>query len=260
MLTVKKALRGTFLGKTYRSFCDLRQGARCIAHELEMMSFYSKFVPHNALCFDIGANIGNRVKVFLRLNARVVAVEPQEDCVKKLRDIYGRNSHLVILQEALGDVESDAELMVSNARTLSSLSSEWVEAVKKSGRFAECNWDIRRPVHITTLDGLIEKYGIPTFIKIDVEGYEYHVIKGLSQPVNSLSIEFTPEYIESTFKCIEYLHTLGSVKFNYSLGETMHLEQDEWVSPQKMIEVLQGLESRNHELFGDVYAQFQLSN
>ena len=37
-----------------------------------------------------------------------------------------------------------------------------------------------------------KEFGKPAFCKIDVEGYEYKVIKGLSEPLNTVSFEFTP--------------------------------------------------------------------
>jgi hypothetical protein len=73
---------------------------------------------------------------------------------------------------------------------------------------------------MTTLDRLIEQYGTPSFIKIDVEGFEYQVVKGLTQPVKTLSLEFTPEFIESTFKCIDHLQRLGNIRLNYSMCGT----------------------------------------
>ena len=47
--------------------------------------FYSQFVTSGSLCFDVGAHAGNRVRCWLQLNARVVAIEPQPDFVRLLR-------------------------------------------------------------------------------------------------------------------------------------------------------------------------------
>lgn len=60
---------------------------------------------------------------------------------------------------------------ISNANVLSSFSDEWIKSVK-DGRFKEYNWDKVVNIEMTTLDTLIENYGLPIFIKIDVEGYE----------------------------------------------------------------------------------------
>lgn len=45
---------------------------------------YRQFVKSGDLVFDVGANVGNRTAVFLRLGARVVAVEPHASCVAEL--------------------------------------------------------------------------------------------------------------------------------------------------------------------------------
>jgi predicted RNA methylase len=42
--------------------------------------FYSQFVSSGDLVFDVGANVGNRSKIFSRLGARVIAFEPQPAC------------------------------------------------------------------------------------------------------------------------------------------------------------------------------------
>ena len=222
-------------------------------HDQKMLEFYSQFISHDALCFDVGANIGNRVKIFLKLRANVIAIEPQNDCVNILRTGYGNNKQLTIVQKALGESAGAAEIMISNSNSISSLSPEWVESVRKSGRFSEYSWDMKQTVPVTTLDSLIKHYGLPSFIKIDVEGFEYQVIKGLSQPVKSLSLEFTPEFIESTFKCIDHLQRLGDIQLNYSMGETMRLVLAEWVTPQEMINILSDLRD-----VGDLYVRFPL--
>lgn len=37
----------------------------------------------------------------------------------------------------------------------------------------------------------IETYGVPTFIKVDAEGYEPLVLQGLSQPIKALPFEYS---------------------------------------------------------------------
>ena len=46
-------------------------------------------------------------------------------------------------------------------------------------------------VPVTTLDALIERHGVPSFVKVDAEGFEEEVLQGLSRSIKALSFEFT---------------------------------------------------------------------
>ncbi|MFN0303980.1 MAG: FkbM family methyltransferase [Burkholderiales bacterium] len=217
-----------------------------------LLTFYRQFIRPDALCFDVGANVGNRTKIFLALGARVVAIEPQDDCVAFLRRTFGADPRLSILENVLGACDGTAELMISEVNTLSSLSPEWVQSVRASGRFADHRWRKKKHVTMTTLDRLIDRFGVPSFVKIDVEGFEREVIKGLSQPVGALSIEFAPEGRAATIACIEHLEALGPIEANYSPEETMCMAFGEWVSPKVMVEYLHAFKNET-SIFGDVY-------
>ncbi len=225
-----------------------------ICHMQEMKKFYSQFVHKDDLCFDVGANMGNRTEIFLTLGATVVAIEPQEMCAKRLRRNYKNNDKVIIIQKALGEKEGEAELMISDAHTISSCSKEWITNVKTNGMFSAYRWDKSVVVPVTTLDRLVKEYGIPAFCKIDVEGFELQVLKGLSSPVRVISFEFTPGFVESTINCINHLSSIGTVRFNYSLGESMHLVLSEWVKSNEMCDIISSLPDKTN--FGDVYARF----
>ena len=153
----------------------------------KMLRFYSQFISKGDLCFDIGANTGNRTEAFLKLGATVVAVEPQDICMRKLLNKYRNNNKIFLVHKALGAKEGKGNLILSNSHTVSSMSKEWIDCIKDSDMFftstSAFQWNKTVSVPITTLDKLIEKYGNPAVCKIDVEGFEYQVIKGLSQPI-----------------------------------------------------------------------------
>lgn len=218
-----------------------------------MFKLYSQYIKEHDLCFDVGANIGNRVDIFLKLGGKVVAIEPEKACCKELLKRFKDNPNFTLIQKGLGEQEGTIQLMVSTVSTTSSMSTEWVDRVKKSGRFATLNWDQKVTVPLTTLDSLIKQYGKPAFCKIDVEGFELQVLKGLSSPLPMISFEFTPEFIESTICSIRHLKGIGMDHFNYSIEEWMQFALPKWVTAEEICAKLQNLPNKN--TFGDVYAK-----
>jgi FkbM family methyltransferase len=219
--------------------------------------FFSNFVSAGDLCFDVGANTGSYTKRLLDLNAKVVAIEPQADCVNEIQSNYGNNCNLTIVQKALSEIEGEMEILIANVNTMSSLSPQWVAAVSESGRFINqrCSWNKKQFVKVTTLDRLIEQYGLPEFIKIDVEGYEYQVLRGLSQPVKALSFEFTPEYCDAATKCITHLSQLSDIRLNYTLGSIQELVLEKWADAQEMLDIVsKTLSKAGKVVYGDIYA------
>lgn len=228
-------------------------GVFLVIDHRKMLKFYSQFIGVDDLCFDVGANIGERTSIFLALGARVVAVEPQPYCRNALQKKFGQEKRVTLVPKALGSSEGDAELFISNAHTISSMNSEWIHRVKKSGRFANYKWPRKVKVPVTTLDNLITQYGLPVFCKIDVEGYEPEVVKGLSHPIQALSFEFTHELVENSISCIKHLSQIANYHFNYSLGNSMALAQNQWVDADSIASTLRGLRGRLP--WGDVYAK-----
>jgi len=231
-----------------------RAAARWTDDDARRLAFYSQFISRGDIVFDVGANVGNRTKIFRKLAKTVVAIEPQEQCIAILRQQFGGDRRVKLVSKALGARQGVAEMLVSSANAISSLSREWIEAVQRSGRFSDYKWEQQQKVELTTLDQLIAEYGTPGFIKIDVEGYEHEVLLGLSRAVRALSFEFVPEYLAFAYKCVEHLSLLGCVQFNYSLGESMELALPGWV-PSWDIKRELSKYADNPSLFGDVYAR-----
>jgi len=226
---------------TYRGMRDKRL----------LKSLYACFIKPGDLVFDIGANVGEHTRLFLAMGARVVAVEPQRSCLKILKRRFGKDQRVQIVPCAVGDHEGQGTLHVSTARPLSSLSESWIHAVSQTRRFGAEQWVTSYAVDVLTLDKLIEQYGIPQFIKIDVEGYEREVISGLSRPVAACCFEYTPEHILPAMSCVVRLDQLGMHLFNYSVSVKPGLSSH-WVSASDMTDIL--ARTAKSSPSGDVYA------
>lgn len=224
-------------------------------HELEMFTnFYGSFLTAGDLCFDIGANLGNRTRCFRHIGCDVVAVEPQSSCFRKLRGRFANDPGIRLVNKAIGRGAGDATIHLSPDHVLSSLSESFIERTRISGRFAASSWNQTETVEMITLDQLIEEHGEPKFIKIDVEGYESEVLAGLSRPISALSIEWTPELPENARASLSLLAELGNYEYNLCWGESMRFSKPQWRSLNSILTVIDEFEGET-QLFADIYAR-----
>lgn len=220
--------------------------------------FMKHFVKPDDLVFDVGANYGWKTELFLAVGARVVAIEPQAECLTVLKRKYGSNLSVFIEPFAAGAVETQSHIWKSDVRNqLSSMAPDWIFAVRNSGRFKRFEWSSKEDVNLVTLDSLVQKYGIPAFCKIDTEGYEFQALQGLSQPVPSLSIEYHIEFFEAAVKSVEYLARLGGYSFNYTVGESNDFASRDWLDSKAVINAI--ALRKVGSLQGDIYASLSLN-
>ena len=215
------------------------------------LRFYSHFLHPGDLCFDVGAFQGDRTQMFLKLGARVIAIEPQEKNIEYLRQRFSQNDSFRLVGKGLAEREGNLPFFLNEeSGSISTFSDQW-----KKGRFSNCRWNKGQLVPTTTLNKLIEEFGPPDFCKIDVEGFELQVLKGLSRPLPLISFEFTKEFFDDAKSCIDHLLTLGRMEFNCALGESMRLLFPAWHSPAELFQVLSSIDSEL--LWGDIYARLR---
>lgn len=231
------------------------------------IEFFSAFIKPGDLCFDVGANMGKRVETFLKLGARVVAIEPQRIFSKYLKLKFGKK--ITIINIGLGEREEIRKIFISPALVTSTFSEEFMIKMQRTTlnssnlKYAYF-WNKTKLINLSSLDILIKKYNRPEFIKIDVEGYELNVLKGLSKSVKFLSFEcHIPAMTTEAIECIERLVEINNnVKFNYSIGETMDFYLKNWVDKAEIINTLNNLNFINTHSrisdYGDLYAKFDM--
>ena len=218
-----------------------------------MDRLYGGFVRRGDRVFDIGAHVGDRVASFRRLGARIVAVEPQLAMVMVLKLFYGRSADVAIEAVAVGRRVGTASMLINaDNPTVSTASPEFVSAARDAPGWETQRWTKAVPVPVTTLDALIDKYGAPAFIKIDVEGFEEEALQGLTHAVKALSFEFTIIQREVALACIERCITLGYTRFNAALGESQTFVNADWVGAEEIARWLSGLPHTVNS--GDIYA------
>ncbi|GAA4682543.1 hypothetical protein GCM10023215_15730 [Pseudonocardia yuanmonensis] len=220
----------------------------------KMVRFYSQFLAPGELAFDVGAHVGSRVRAWRRLGARVVAVEPQPDCVRVLRLFFGRDADVTILPGAVGARAGRARIGVSTRTpTVSSMSPEWIDTVSADRGFSWVRWDQEVEVDVVTLEDLLATHGRPAFCKIDVEGFEVEVLTGLRTPLRALSFEYLPPAHDAALAALELVARLGPYTYNYSPVETLRFASERWLPADELVGLLERVRPLGRS--GDVYAR-----
>jgi FkbM family methyltransferase len=175
------------------------------------------------------------------LGARVVALEPNPDCVYHIRRSYPGPS-IDVVNAAVGRHPELATIRLAKRSDMSSMSADWIQAIRKAQDLDEAVWDRELTVPVVTLDSLVANYGTPKFIKIDVEGFEEDVLQGLSVQPPLLSFEFNTKFLGSALRCVQLVPAASHSEFNFAVGEPHRLELSSWVDASRLCSALERLD------------------
>lgn len=210
-------------------------------------AFFSRLLEPKSLCFDVGANIGEVSETLLSVGMRVVAFEPQLGCVEELK---ARCRHyrerFVACQNAVGASPGEATLYTHKNTVVSSFRKDWWEGSDSSVN-----------VPVTTLDKAISTYGRPSYCKIDVEGWELEVLKGLSQPIPLISLEyhFKEREMDNTLACLQQLARFGELRINITPAETLSFTFPEWLPLDQFLKSFPEFRDRPGYHYGDLFVR-----
>ncbi len=211
------------------------------------VAFYSSLLAPESLCFDVGAHVGEQTESMLAAGARVVAFEPQPNCVKELQArCRPHRDRLRVCQSGVGAKPGEATFFLSPNSVMSSFHQDWGGASSS----------LRVP--ITTLDEAIARYGLPAYCKIDVEGWEHEVLKGLTQPIPLLSFEFHlgDREVNIARDCLAYLTQFGTLLINVTPAESSEFYFAEWKSITEFLALFpEHFRGREGFHYGDIFVR-----
>jgi FkbM family methyltransferase len=223
-----------------------------LAARRQLTGFYSQFIRPGDLVFDVGANVGIYADAFTELGARVVAIEPNPECVRLLRKLSER-THVQVEPCAVSDTPGSVLLQLSELNQLSSANPEWRSMVERSPDHGGGRWSERIEVESITLDQLAKRYGVPQFVKIDVEGFDDRVMFGMSFQPAALSFEFNRLLPSVGWRCFDAPILEDNYEFNFQDAIQLRCVLPAWLSRAKFAERLENLVGPNQS--GDVVAR-----
>jgi FkbM family methyltransferase len=149
----------------------------CGLHEFDDMAMLLHFLRAEDLFFDVGANIGSYTILAAGvIGARSVCFEPAPKTFRSLLDnlrLNGLEQNVTAYQEAVGGESGNLRFAVDQE-------SDSISHVACYGETANVV-----DVAIRTLDTATAQHGPPCVIKIDVEGFEFEVIRGSASTLGS---------------------------------------------------------------------------
>ena len=211
------------------------------------------------LVYDVGLHTGEDTGVYLSRGCRVVAVEANPDLVKAAKTNFAdaiATGQLTLVAAAIAEHDGSVRLGIAESRTIwSSLDPAFIERNKRIG-------ERYRYVDVPSMrfERLIEKYGMPYYLKIDIEGLDMLCVRALRHfdsppPFISLESHVSINRANGTlvFDELAQLWSLGYRQFRYAnqaSGQTVPFDSDSgWHSISRTLCVAQLLRAQQN-LFG----------
>jgi FkbM family methyltransferase len=188
------------------------------------------------LLFDIGANRGDATVAGIEKGYKVIALEPAPRVFAELIRNFIYEPKVIPLRLAAGEeVGKRLEFYECVEDGLSTLEKSWLAdpGMPYYGK------EFRTiSVNTCTVDWLVEKYGQPDLIKIDVEGAEWQVLRGMSKYSGKIALEWTQETLDQHEDQLKYLKSIGYTKFQMQFIEHHLQEPDgDWLPITKKLDL-----------------------
>ena len=177
-----------------------------------IISNYSFKGVNKNLAYDIGAYIGSSIPRIKAMGFNdIVCFEPDPITYRKLSSNYKDDKNILLENLGMSDRQENTTLYSCdrNRTFLNTMHKDWIFQTKHKSlvnSVSEVN------ISCTTLDTFLKtKDEIPGYAKIDVEGHEYEVIKGLNTKIPLLSFEWISELPEKNNLCLDELLVIQSL-------------------------------------------------
>ena len=178
------------------------------------------------LAFDIGANNGNFTDTIIDQFKTIICFEPIPYLINgKLAEKSKTYKNIKVDSRAISDKNGIAKMLICpDSYAISTLEHSWAHL----SRFCDHSFTESIDVQTITLEEAIKQYGIPDYIKIDIEGHELKVLNVFNTLLDDTTIcfEWTEEYKNELIETINHLDLIGYKKF-YVSWEDKYLKENQ---------------------------------
>ena len=154
------------------------------------------------IVIDVGAHHGWFFHCWLDWcpAAKIHAFEPYTESYEFAQKLYGHDNRVRLERLALGDTEGLQELnILSESKVSNSLlqprTEIWNEIRYRTGEISQTN------VPVVTLDNYVKRQGLEKIylVKIDVQGYEIHVLRGAQRSLMQIDHIFVESAVRPLY-------------------------------------------------------------
>lgn len=252
MPNFKTALMGTPVYPFARAIKRAMRAPQQKLSERLLREFYSQFFTPGEVVFDVGGLMGEYAEAFAAKGARVITFEPNPAYQPRLRAL-ARHCNITPVFAAVSDTPGSATLNVCSTPGYSTLlpaNSNWMV---ESPNYDGVQWTRQVEVPVTTLDAVAGVHGVPSFVKIDVEGFELKVLRGMSFTPRYVSFEFGTRRKDLGLECVAELAPRG-YEFRPIFDRDFEFVTPDWMDGEQTKAWLEGVQPETTE-YGDLFAR-----
>jgi FkbM family methyltransferase len=173
-------------------------------------------MPSNSLIFDLGCHSGQDSDFYLKKGFTVVAVEANPPLCDRLKQRFAgeiAQNRFILVEKAIAKQAGEIEFYVHSEESIRGTTIvEFGDQTAKGSKWTTI------VVPSTTLSSIIGEYGVPRYLKIDIEGADLICLESLASLSDApafISIERPPSFSQQ-LRGLELLNDLGYNMFKFS--------------------------------------------
>jgi FkbM family methyltransferase len=190
------------------------------------------------IIFDIGCNVGDWTRANYSKDKKFICVEAAPVLAENTRIAFKDIDNIEVLSCAVSDKDDQEIEFYLTSNNSDPVLSSCVRRWETKSRFKDFFDKKGIKVKTITIDRLIELYGEPEYIKIDVEGYENVVLRGLTHKSGMISFEWGEEEKDCVIENINYLKGLGYKEFALHESDEYCYMPEEWVDYNDILKIV----------------------